>query len=196
MNNNRTRDRLLEDSQIVDLYWRRDEQAIYETDRKYGKYLYTVAYNIVNDNLDSEECLNDTYLSSWNKMPPNKPYVLGAFLSKITRNIAVDKLRKNNASKRVPSECMVSLSELEDCLSDDMCQNEDDTVTEIARILNDWISTLSRRSEIIFVCRYYYSDPISNIAEMLNVSENTIFREISQMKKDLKVAIEREGYTV
>lgn len=189
-------EKILSDARIIDLYWSRDESAIDETDKKYGRYLYTIAYNIVHDEMDSEECLNDTYLDSWNKIPPTRPEVLGGFLSKIIRNIAVDKFRKKTAQKRIPANYTVPLSELEECLSDELCVDEDRAVEEIGRILNDWISTLSKRREIIFVCRYYYSDSVASIAEMMKLSESTVFRELATMRQELKEAIEKEGYTL
>ena len=88
------------DGEIIELYWKREEAAISETDKKYGKYLYRIAYNIVHDELDCEECLNDTYLGTWNRIPPARPNVFQIFLSKIMRNIAVDRFRKNTAKKR------------------------------------------------------------------------------------------------
>ena len=94
----------LSDEDIVELYWQRQERAIKETDSKYGNYLHTIAYNIVHDNLDCEECLNDTYMGTWERIPPARPSVFKVFLAKIMRNIALDRFRKNSASKRIPSE--------------------------------------------------------------------------------------------
>ena len=99
----------MSDEDIVALYFARNEKAISETDLKYGRYLFTIAYNIVHDRLDCEECLNDTYLGTWNAIPPHRPPVFQVFLSKIMRNTAVDKFRKTRASKRIPSELVVSL---------------------------------------------------------------------------------------
>ncbi len=182
------------DGDIVELYWQRNEKAIEETDRKYGKYLYVVAYNIVHDRLDCEECLNDTYLGTWNRIPPHRPSVFQVFLSRIMRNIAVDKLRANTAHKRVPSEMMVSLDELNDCISSDPPLEEEVAIKELSRVLNDYLRTLNDREQFVFVCRYYYADKVSSIARMLQVGEATVFRELSAIREGLKKHLEKEGF--
>ena len=106
--------KVLADEDIVALYFDRNESAIDETDKKYGKYLYTIAYNIIHDSMDCEECLDDTYLSTWNRIPPTRPKILKVFLSKIMRDVAVDRYRKDSAKKRVPSELTVSLEECDE----------------------------------------------------------------------------------
>ena len=185
---------LLSDEKIIEMYWDRDERAISETDRKYGKYLYAIAYNIVHDHPDCEECLNDTYLGTWNKIPPARPTAFQSFLSKIMRNIAIDRFRKNTAQKRVPSEMTVSLGELDECMAYQSDMEEDRMVRELAVMLNDFLAGLPKRRQFVFVCRYYYADSVAKIAEMLGLSEKTIRRDISQMKADLKAFLEKGGY--
>ena len=119
---------LMSDGEIIELYFRRDERAISETDAKYGKYLFSVAYNVVHDRLDCEECLNDTYLDAWNAMPPERPAVLKAFLAIIMRRRAIDRYKSEKRKRRIPSELTVSLSELEFTLSDDTPQSELDAI--------------------------------------------------------------------
>ena len=184
----------LPDEKIIELYWDRDERAITETDRKYGRYLYAIAYNIIHDHPDCEECLNDTYLGTWNKIPPARPTVFQSFLSKIMRNIAIDRFRKNTAQKRIPSEMTVSLSELDECIAYDSDIEEDRLVRELAVMLNDFLSGLPKRRQFIFVCRYYYADSVAKIAQMLGLSEKTIRRDLALMKKDLKAFLEKGGY--
>lgn len=116
LNGDTSADNYLSDEKIVELYWQREEKAIEETDKKYGKYLYTIAYNIVHDKLDSEECLNDTYLGTWNSIPPARPSALQIFVSKIARGVAVNKFKSKTAKKRIPSELVTSLSELDECI--------------------------------------------------------------------------------
>ncbi|MBE6628764.1 MAG: sigma-70 family RNA polymerase sigma factor [Ruminococcaceae bacterium] len=186
---------ILSDDKIIELYWDRDERAISETDRKYGRYLYAIAYNIVHDHPDCEECLNDTYLGTWNKIPPERPTAFQSFLSKIMRNIAIDRFRKNTAQKRIPSEMTVSLGELDDCIAYDSDLEEDRLVRELAVMLNDFLSGLPKRRQFVFVCRYYYSDSVTKIAEMLGLSEKTIRRDITAMKSDLKAFLEKGGYS-
>lgn len=183
----------LHDEQIIDLYWKRDEDAIRQTDRKYGKYLYVIAYNIVHDRLDCEECLNDTYLSTWNRIPPQRPSVFQVFLSRIMRNIAIDRLRHNRAAKRVPSEMMISLEELDDCLPDIPNTESDQANERLAAVLNDFVRALDDRKQFIFVCRYYYADKVASIAHMLQVGEATVFRELAEIRESLKKHLEKEG---
>lgn len=184
----------LSDEAIIDLYWNRDETAIRATDDKYGRYLYAIAYNIVRDDPDCEECLNDTYLSTWNRIPPTKPNIFQIFLSKITRNVAVDKYRTRNAAKRIPSELTLSLEELDECIPSDSTVEGDYATREIGDILYAYLRKLNRRSLMIFICRYYFADSIASIAEMLKVSESTVFRELAKIREGLKTRLEQEGY--
>ena len=185
-------EKTLPDEAIIELYWQRNEQAIIETDRKYGKYLFTIAYNIVHDRLDCEECVNDTYLGTWNRIPPQRPNVFQVFLSRIMRNIAVDKLRANSAQKRVPSEMIVSLDELDDCMAC-MDEVEEALLQDVSRALNSFLKTLNDREQFVFVCRYYYGDKISSIAHMLQIGEATVYRELATIRANLKDFMEKEG---
>ncbi len=185
----------MSDEEIVSLYWDRDEKAIDITDRKYGRHLYTIAYNILRDHPDSEECLNDTYLGAWNSIPPNRPTAFFAFLSKITRNTAIRKFRHASASKRIPSELTVSLDELDDCLPFEASEEEKYLVRRLAEILNSYLRSLSDRQVFIFVCRYYYYDTVASIAKMLGLSENTILRDLAKIRKGLKEYLDKEGYS-
>jgi len=185
---------ILSDESIIELYWNRDERAISETDKKYKRYLYTIAYNILHDNLDCEECLNDTYLGTWNSIPPAKPSILQIFLSKIMRNTAVIRYKRNTASKRVPSEMTVSLDELDGSLPVSPSAEEEYFIKEISKILSQYLKELPERSAFIFICRYYCSDKISEISEMLQISESTVFRELTALRDGLKERIEKEGY--
>ena len=183
----------LTDEQIIDLYWKRDESAIKQTDLKYGKYLYVIAYNIVHDRLDCEECLNDTYLGTWNRIPPQRPSVFQVFLSRVMRNIAIDKFRHNRAAKRVPSEMLVSLEELNASIPDVQDPQQEIENAHLAKALNDFVQGLDDRRQFIFVCRYYYADKVASIAHMLRVGEATVFRELAEIREDLKKHLEKEG---
>ena len=185
---------ILSDEEIVSLYWQREEKAINATDAKYGKYLYTIAYNILNDNMDSEECLNDTYLGTWNSIPPAKPTILQAFLSKIMRNTALGRVRKSTAGKRIPSEMSISLEELDECIGWEPGEDEKYYVNRLSELFNKYLDTLSDRQLFIFVCRYYYSDSVARIADMLKLSKNTVFRDLAEIRKGLKAFLEKEGF--
>lgn len=186
----------LSDEEIIGLYWQREERAIKETDYKYGHYLYTIANNILRNGMDSEECLNDTYLGTWNAIPPQRPTLLQAFLSKITRRIALGRIRKNHAARRIPSELVVSLDELDECMHFEEGEDEKYLVNRLSTLLNAYLNTLSDRQLFIFVCRYYYSDPVAVIAKMLRLSENTVLRDLAKMRQELKDYLEKEGYHV
>ena len=185
---------ILSDEAIVELYWERNERAINETDKKYKRYLYTIAYNILHDNLDCEECLNDTYLGTWNAIPPEKPSILQIFLSKIMRNTAVIRYKKNTAAKRIPSEMTVSLDELDSTLPLSPSAEEEYFIKQLSKILSQYLRSLPERSAFIFICRYYCSDKVSDIADMLHISESTVFRELVSIRKGLKERMEKEGY--
>ena len=150
----------ISDNEIVELFLRREERAIEYTDAKYGRYLYTIAYNIVHNHPDCEECLNDTYIGTWNRIPPTRPHSFQAFISKIMRNVAVGKFRKNNAEKRIPSEMIVSLDELDECVSFGPSVDEEYAINELTRILNKYLHDLNDRDATVFISRYYYSDTV------------------------------------
>ena len=185
---------VMADEEIIDLYWNRDENAINETDKKYGTYLFKLANNIVYDKMDCEECVNDTYLGTWNRIPPTRPNIFKVFLSKIVRNIAISRYRKISAQKRVPSEMRVTLNELDECLVVNPSAEEEYLTAKVIEIINSYLRTVSRRKELIFVCRYYYSDKIVNISKMLGVSENTVYRDLAEIRNDIKELLKKEGY--
>ncbi|MBE6676568.1 MAG: sigma-70 family RNA polymerase sigma factor [Clostridia bacterium] len=185
---------LLEDHRIIDLYWQREERAITETDRKYGRYLYTIAYNILHNDPDSEECLNDTYFGTWNAIPPAKPTFFQVFLSKIMRNTAVVRYKKNHAKSRVPSEMTVSLDELDGCIPYEPSVADDYEVYRLSRLLSDYLRKMPEKRAFIFVCRYYCADRIMDIASMLHVSESTVYRELDEIKKGLREILIKEGF--
>ena len=184
------------DEAIVELYWKRDEDAIKETDKKYGQYLLVIADNIVHNRLDSEECLNDTYLGTWNRIPPTRPVSLQSFLARIMRNISVGRFRQNTADKRIPSELVTSLDELEECIAGEDSIDRERATRELADIINQALGAMKDREQYIFVCRYYYADKISAIASSLGVSEVTVNRTLSKLRSDLKSRLDAAGYTI
>ena len=185
---------ILSDEEIIALYWDRDEQAISRTDEKYKKFLLSVAFNIVFDDQDCEECLNDTYIDAWNSMPPSKPALLQAFLATIMRRTAIDRYKSRKRQKRIASELTVSLSELEEIIADES-DNSAET-DELARLLSDFVRSLSDRRMYIFMSRYYFARPIGEIASLLCCSESTVNKEIAAIKRELKEKLMKEGYTL
>lgn len=181
------------DDEILDLYFARDEDAISQTDRKYRPYLYTIAYNIVHDEGDSEECLDDTYMRTWNTIPPTRPSIFRVFLAKVTRNTAVDRYRENHAAGRIPSELLSSLEEMDECLPTTPSPDEELRYTELCRILNGFLRGLSEQDQLLFVCRYYYADRIADIAHALGISERTVFRNLQSLRQALREELTKEG---
>ena len=185
----------LEDEEIIDLYWDRDEKAIDETDKKYRKYLFTVAYNILYVREDCEECINDTYVGAWNSMPPERPTYLKAFLTTIVRRVSINKYNEKNRQKRVPSSLTDSLEDLGAGMPDNSFM-DDFEAERLGKIISDYLRTLTKRQRYIFMSRYYVAEPIDKIASELSMSRSSINKEIAVIKGGLKEALEKEGYTV
>ena len=186
----------MSDDAIVALYWKRDERAIEETDFKYQKYLYSIAYNIIYNRLDCEECLNDTYLGAWNAMPPTKPNVLKAFLTTIARRVAIKRYHSYFKQRAIPSEMTVSLSELENFITDDEDVYSSFDSQRLGRVISDFIRSLSNRRQFIFMSRYYIADSIDAIAKDLNLSRSMVNKELAAIRRALKQRLESEGYKV
>ena len=186
----------MDDEKIVELYWDRNEKAIEETDFKYKKYLFSIAYNVVHDRLDCEECLNDTYLGAWNAMPPSRPNVLKAFLTTITRRIAIKRYHSNMRQNVIPSEMTVSLSELEDFVAGDEDVGAEFDAERLGRVISDFVRSLSPRRQFLFMSRYYIADPIDTIAKDLRLSRSMVNKELAAIRIALKEKLESEGFSL
>lgn len=191
-----SRDKLLTDDEIVELYWQRDQRAIKQTDAKYRTLLMRVARNALNDLRDCEECLNDTYVCAWNSIPPARPTYLQAFLTSIMRRTAINRYKANSRKKRVPSELTTSLGELEDILSDGNDFYTETDARALGEIIEGFVNSLSQRRMLIFMSRYYAARPVREIARLLGCSESTVNKEIAAIKRELRQALENEGYTI
>ena len=182
----------LEDHNIVDLYWFRDENAISETDKKYGSYCSTIANNILYNLEDSKECVNDTYLKTWNSIPPTRPKILKSFLGKITRNLALNIYKSKNCQKR-KGEVPLVLDELKECIPS---QNDIDTEMEekyLTKYINEFLKSLPREKRIIIVQRYWYLYSIKDIAEKNNLSQSNVKMTLSRFRTKLKEFLEERG---
>lgn len=182
----------MQDNEIVALFLSRDETAIEEAKTKYSRYLYKIAYNILGDNEDCEECLSDVWLGTWNSIPPQEPSVLQTYLAKITRRQAISILRKKNRDKRRASEYAVSLEELGDCLSDGNTPESEADVRLLSDTVNAWLHTLSKEQQAAFIGRYYFSDPIREIAKYLGMSETAVKSLLYRLRVGLKEHLEKE----
>ena len=182
--------RILSDDEIIALYWARNENAIKHTDDKYRAYLLKIANNILKDMQDSEECLNDTYLAAWNTIPPERPYLLKAYLSAIIRNQSLMVGRKQGRQKRAVHSQAISLSDLEDVLAD---TRETDNTLLLASVMDTFLSELDKEQRFIFIGRYYYGKQIEDIAREMGVSRSKVNKKIAYIKQSLKQALEKEG---
>ena len=186
----------LEDDEIINLYWLRDERAIAETDKKYRKYLFSVAYDILHNAGDCEECINDTYVDVWNSIPPAKPNLLKSFITAIMRRIAINAYYKKSKKSSVPTEMTVSLSELEACVcSADTVDGQIDA-ERLGKVISNYLHTLSPRKRYIFIARYYSLEPIDKIAKELSLSRSSINKELSHIKEGLRKALESEDFYI
>ena len=186
----------MEDERIVELYWKRDPRAINETDFKYKKYLFSIAYSVLHDRLDSEECLNDAYLGAWSAIPPSRPNVLKAFLTTITRRIAIKRYHSKLKHSVIPSEMTVALSELEDIVAGEEDVDADFDAERLGRVISDFVRSLSERRRFIFISRYYVAESIDTIAKDLRLSRSTINKELAAFRLALKDKLESEGYSI
>ena len=184
------------DEKIIELYFDRDEKAIEETDFKYQKYLFSIINNALANKLDSEECLNDTYLGAWNAMPPTKPNLLKAFLAVIARRIAIKRYHVNTQKGSIPSEMTVALSELESFLSSDDDFSEPLDISRLSELINNFVRSLPERRQFIFISRYYVAEPIDTIAKEISMSRSTVNKELAAIRSQLKEKLESEGYSI
>ena len=183
----------MEDERIVMLYWQRDESAIRETKMKYGKYCYTVAYNILHSHEDSDECVNDTWNGAWNAMPPEKPTRLQSFLARITRNIAIDRLRRDSAQKR-SAEVESIIDEYWECIPNGETSIEDDLVLKQA--IDGFLASLDTKTRVIFMRRYWYSMSIKDIASGMRLSESNVTIILHRTRSKFKDYLAKEGIFV
>lgn len=183
----------MDDSKIIELYMDRSEQAISETARKYGRYCHYIAYNILHNDEDSEECVNDTYLRTWNSIPPKRPNKLQTFLGKITRNLSLNKYEKQSAEKRGSGQIPLILDELTECIPAD--RNSETLVEDmvIKETLDRFLENLSADARKIFVRRYWYMSSVKEIAEEYGLSESIVTVTLFRTRQKLKTVLEKEG---
>lgn len=184
----------MEDARIVDLYWARSENAIAETSAKYGKYCYTIAYNVLANHEDADESVNDTYLDAWNNMPPYRPSILSTFLGKITRRISIDKWRRRTAEKRGGGEIVLALDELSDCVPSDHNVEQEVEAAELAKVIDDFVMSLPPMDRRVFICRYWYLDPISAISKQFGFSESKVKMMLHRQRRSLLSHLKREAF--
>ncbi len=187
----------MDDSRIVELFLSRDESAVSHAAGKYGTKLRTIANRILDDPAAAEECENDTYLAAWNLIPPNEPRTyLFSFLSRITRHIALDMIRKRNSDKRSAVFCELT-DEMAECLPADTPGVEDEVVAEeLSALISAFLKTRSEEQRTVFVRRYWHFDTIEGIGKLTGFSKSKVKMMLSRRRRDLREVLRKEGYTV
>ena len=183
----------MEDQQIVQLYFDRCEDAIAQTAAKYGKYCHTIAYNILHNFEDSEECVNDTYLKAWHTIPPQRPWKLAVFLGKITRNLSIDVYRRYTADKRGGGQMQTALDELGDCAASLGGVNDGFDEAVLVDVLNSFLGSLPAEQRKIFMRRYWYVSSVQEIADEYGITESKVKMSLLRSRNRLRAALEKEG---
>lgn len=184
----------MEDSKIIELFFKRSEQALYELDLKYGKICYSLSHHILNSKPDAEECVNDAYLGAWNTIPPAKPNPLQAYICKIVRNISLKRFHQKKAAKR-NSSYEIAMQELEACLPAPNTVEAEIETKELTHIIECFLNTLSEENCVIFVRRYWFLDTYAEIAQRVKISEKNVSVRLTRIRKQLKTYLtEREVY--
>lgn len=185
----------MDDSMIIDMYWNRNENAIKETNKKYGSYCFCIANNILNSKEDSDECVNDTWLRVWNIIPPKMPDRFRIFLAKITRNLAFDKYKSKHTAKRSGEICYI-LDELSECISDGNTTDNEVDMKLLAESINSFLKTVSERDRTVFLKRYFYAFSVTEIADKMNITPNNASAILSRMRNKLREHLTKEGFEI
>lgn len=183
----------MEDEKIIDLFFERSQQAIVETDIKYGSMCMYIARNIICSEEDAEECVNDTYLGVWNSIPPTRPKVLSSYIAKITRNLAMKKITYANAQKRAAN-LTISLADMDSCFASPNGVANEVEYYELARCLERFLHEQNYESRNIFLRRYWFMDTVSDIAKRFRMSESNVKAQLYRTKIKLKKYLIKEGY--
>ena len=183
----------MEDRQIVDLYWARSERAITETDKKYGRYCHYIAYQILSDDLDAEEIVNDTYLKTWNTVPPNYPDPLKTYVGMISNQLALNRYDEKTAAKRGGGKMPLIFHELDECLADEESIDIAEAVV-LRDLLNRFIWSLPKKTRNIFVRRYWYASSLAEIAEEYGMKESAVAMLMFRTRQKLREFLQKEGF--
>lgn len=186
----------MEDCAIVELYWKRSETAIRETEMTYGRYCAVVARNILENEQDAEECVSDAYLKLWNNIPPNRPQNLRLYLTKIVRNLALNRRKAEQVAKRGGGQYPVALEELSEVLASVERVEDIWAATYLQEQINRFLGTLPKDKRILFLMRYWYMDSIETIAKAGGITQSKVKMTLLRLRRDLKVFLEKEGIQV
>lgn len=184
----------MDDKTIVDLYFLRNEDAIGLTEKKYGPYCYSIAYNILSNREDAQESVSDTYLAAWNAIPPRRPSVLSAFLGKLTRHISIDRWRQRTAAKRGGGEVAVALEELSECIAGLQNIELEYERKELMKAYTRFLKELPETERRVFLGRYWYMESIEAIATKFGFSQSKVKMLLQRTRIKLRLRFEEEGY--
>lgn len=176
----------MEDNAIIQLYWDRDEEAISVTEEKYGFYCWSIARNILGNREDAQECVNDTYLNTWNSIPPKRPKMLSTYLGKIVRNLSFNLYKKKKAEKRGGSQIPLVLDELAELISDATSLEEEWNRREITDAINSFLISIPTKKRRLFVCRYWYADSVKDIAKRFGMTESNVSVTLKRLRSELR----------
>jgi len=185
----------MDDQAIIALYWQRDETAIKETDRKYGRFCYNISYNILAVSEDAEECVSETYQKVWNAIPPEKPAAFRAWLGRITRNVSINRWHYKHAAKRYAGTEML-LSELSDCIPDHKTTDEILESKALSQYISDWLDTLSPQDRNLFVRRYWNCDTLQTLSGSSGISPNKLAGRMFRLRNSLKAYLAEKGAAI
>lgn len=186
----------MQDEEIITLYEQRKEGALIETQKKYGKYGLSIAFHILGNWEDAEECVNDGYMRLWNSIPPQRPAVLSAFWGRIVRNLALNRYKYAQAKKRNLGQVPLVLSELEECIGTEFMKEEESTEQEITKCIEEFLNIQTQDNRIIFVKRYWYLSSIEEISSSLKISESKVKSSLFRTRNKLKKHLKKEGIQI
>ena len=186
----------MDDKMIIDLFWERSEKAIAETSAKYGSFCHSISYRILHNAQDAEECVNDTWLHTWDSIPPHKPKKLSVYLGRITRNLSLDRYKNYNAEKRKMTRTAEALDELSECISggDNVSEYVDKLV--LKELIESFLHKQTEEKRNIFVRRYWYFDSIHEISAAYGISETNVSTILLRMRAQLRSELQKEGIEV
>ena len=188
----------MNDNEILDLFFARQEDALDKTKRKYGQRLLRTAMNILHNLQDAEECVSDTLLKAWEVIPPSRPNMFGAFLAKISRNLAINKWKAKSAARRGGGETAIMLSELEDCIPSPTAVMPEAVheANQVTATINDCLNSMDQATRVVFVLRYFHGESIASICARFNIGESKVKSMLFRARKKLKTHLEKEGVLI
>lgn len=184
----------MEDRKIVDLYFARSDQAVAETEQKYGAYCRSIARNILGSESDAEECVSDAYLAAWNSIPPQNPESLAAYVGRLTRHKAIDRLRELKSRKRGGGAVTLALEELDECVPAKTAVEDEIARQELGEAVRCFLAGLDRTDRTVFLLRYWYLCPVAEIAERLGYTQGKVKTRLFRTRKKLRDYLEKEAF--